>query len=93
MREETEMEAQSFELNVGWSPAGGFVHSADADLHGTFSSLNEAKSAAEDHAARKLEWTWLPERAVHRADIGHELAAEISPRWVVSGISVNTSLL
>lgn len=87
------MEAQSFELNIGWSPAGGFVHSADADLHGTFLCLDEAKSAAENHADRRLAWTWLTERAVHRADIGHELAAEISPGEVVNGVSIITALL
>lgn len=87
------MEAQAFELNVGWSPDGGFVHSANADFHSTFLSLNEAKAAAEDYAARKLEWTWLTERAVHRANVGYELAAEISPGWVVNGINVDASLL
>ena len=87
------MEAQSFELNIGWSPGRAFVHSAAAALHETFPSLDDAQSAAADHAAMTLEWVWLPERGVHRADIAPDLAAEITPGWILGEISVTTSLL
>lgn len=88
------MEAQSFELNIGWSPAGGFVSSADADLHGTFLSLDEAKSAAEDHADRRLEWTFnapsrprLP-RVINRQLKGEpETVRAPSPGWTPSRLA------
>lgn len=87
------MTTLSYELNLGPSPAGGFVHSAVANLSGKYSNLADAKAAAEEYAGRRLTWSWLPERHVHRARTGYEQAAEIAPEAVVTAIRVNASTL
>jgi hypothetical protein len=68
---------QNHQLYVGDSPAGAFVHSADADFEGVFREVGDAQAAAEDYVGHRLHWRRLDERQVLRAEVGHGKAAEI----------------
>lgn len=76
-----------FQLLIGWSPNGDAVHSTDHV--GDYPDLKAAQAAA----GPGLEWTWMPERNVWRAETGHEQAAEIEPCGRLTGIVVAAAVM
>ena len=78
-------------LNLGFSPDGGFVH--PVDQVGTFQRLDGAKVAAELEAGKPLQWRWMEERQVWRAEVGYERAAEISRATTLERIDVGLDVM
>lgn len=83
--------AAVYNLNLGCSPDGGFVH--DIDWVGTFDSRAAAQSAAEQEAGIPLTWRWMDERQVWRVELGYERAAEISRCVIVEHIGLSVRLM
>lgn len=80
-----------YTLNLGSSPDGGFVH--PVDQVGNFQSLDAAKAAAELEAGKPLQWRWMEERQVWRAELDYQCAAEISRGTVLERIDVGVGLM
>lgn len=80
-----------YTLDLGFSPEGGSVH--PVDRVGTLQSLDAAKAAAEQEAGKPLQWRWMEDRQVWRAEIGYQQAAEISKGTLVERIDVGVGLM
>jgi hypothetical protein len=78
-------------LDLGFSPDGGPVH--PVDRLGTLASLDEATAAAEHEAGKPLQWRWMEDRQVWRAEVGYQQAAEISKGTLVERIDVGVGLM
>lgn len=80
-----------YTLYLGCSPDGGAVHPVDEP--GTLQSLDAAKAAAEQDSGKPLQWRWMDDRQVWRAEVGYQRAAEISKGTVLERIGVGVGLM
>lgn len=80
-----------YTLNLGGSPDGAFVHPVDEV--GSCASLEAAKDLAEEQTGKPLQWYWMEERHVWRAEVGHEYAAEIHESQVLESVGVSVGLM
>lgn len=80
-----------YTLDLGFSPDGCSIH--PVDRVGTLQSLDAAKTAAEKEAGKTLQWRWMEDRQVWRAEVGYQRAAEISKGTVLERIDVGVGLM